>query len=546
MISSRTRHNRQYPAVLCLFLPVFLIASVSVQARILEDTTGTSLTQPDPDGPPLSIIIPASDTVSVTTARYRIAGNTDPQAQVFLNDKELTVYPSGAFVGLLDIPPGEYTAVIRAVDREGASRDQAFHFLRTLPASPPAATTEITRTQPDQDIRWPRVAEVQSRRAFLYAGSGTDRLGGARLGFLVKGVRLEVVGREGANYRVRLSDQLEAQIPARFTRLLPEETPLPRSLTGSISVTGHEEHDLVVLSLSERLPYLTRMRTDPALLEIDLFGAVSNTNWITHRETASGIQSVDWEQLASDHFRLRIRLNHEMHWGYYSGYGTGSALRILVRRPPVIRDESRPLQDKLIAIDAGHGGQSRGALGATGTMEKEVVLAISKKLKKILEDQGAAVFMTRETDVPLFMLTRSEMIVASGAHAMVSIHANSIGYASDPDAIRGTSSYYRHVAFQPLSAIVHSHMRKLSLDDFGVIGSFNFTLNALTEMPNTLVETAFISHPEDEMMLINPVYQQKMAEKIARGLADFFLKYGQSEPGTAQDLPLTGTAAATY
>lgn len=136
MISSRTRHNRRYPAILCLFLPVFLIASVSVQARIMEDTTGTSQTQPDPDGPPLSIIIPASDTVSVTTARYRIAGNTDPQAQVFLNDKELTVYPSGAFVGLLDIPPGEYTAVIRAVDREGASRDQAFHFLRTLPAPP--------------------------------------------------------------------------------------------------------------------------------------------------------------------------------------------------------------------------------------------------------------------------------------------------------------------------------------------------------------------------------------------------------------------------
>ncbi len=489
-----------------------------------------------PDGPqkndagetvPLAIVVPGSDTTSTTFSRHRIAANTNPENRAFINGKEIRVYPSGAFVGLVDLSSGENTAVIRVQTSDGQSRSKQLIFHRQDPDRTPAPEPALEDEEEYPEQQYPGVVEIHARRAFLNSGSGTDRLGGARLGYLERGVRLDVIGREGSHYRVRLSDNFEGWLPVRFADLLPEGTPPPHSLTGSATVTGTDEYDMITLSLGQRLPYISYMRTHPNIIEVDIFGADSNTNWITHHSSAEGIRSVNWEQIGTSHFRLFIHLEHDMHWGYHIGYGVGSSLRIQVQRPPRISSVKRPLEGVRIAVDAGHGGTNRGALGATGAMEKDIVLEISQKLRSRLEAEGARVFMTRDRDISVSMTERSEMIIASDAQVLVSIHANSIGSATNPDAIHGTSSYYRHDAFQSLARLIHNRMLELPLRDFGLIGSFNFTLNALTEMPNVLVETAFMSHPEDEMMLMNPEYQDRMAEKIVAGLTDFFLNYGR-------------------
>ena len=475
----------------------------------------------------LNIVVPGSDSTTVSLSRHRIAGNTDPVNRAFINGKEVTVYPSGAFVGLVDLDIGVNDAEIRVRTPEGDTRVRKLRFFRPDPddAAPEPETPEEAIRYPEN--RLPVVAEIHARRAFLNSGSGTDRLGGARLGFLERGVRLEIVGEHGSFYIARLADNMEAYLPMRFAELLPEGTPLPRSLTGSATATGTDAFDMVTLSLSQRLPYIARMRTHPNVIEVDIFGADSNTNWITHHQSAEGIRSVNWDQIGTNHFRLYIHLEHDMHWGYHIGYGVGSSLRVQVQRPPRLASMNRPLEGMSIAVDAGHGGNNRGALGATGAAEKDIVLDISQKLRDRLEQEGALVLMTRDRDVNVSMIERSEMVIASDAQILVSIHANSIGSATNPDAIRGTSSYYRHDAFQPLARMVHHRMLELPLGDFGLIGSFNFTLNALTEMPNVLVETAFMSHPEDEMKLLDPDFQDRMAEKIVDGLRDFFRKHGR-------------------
>jgi len=523
--------HSSYRQILSLLL--FALCSFALSSHHLADETGRG-THPHNTGRydiPLNIIIPDSDSTSVALSRHRIAANTHPENRAFINGKEVTVHPSGAFVGLVDLSVGETSAEIRVRTPEGDTRARQLHFYRPDPdaATPPPAAPKAIRYSEDQ---LPVVAQIHGRCAFLNSGSGTDRLGGARLGFLERGVRLDVVGEHGSFYIVRLSENLEAYLPMRFAELLPKGTPSPHSLTGSATVSGTDAFDMVTLTLGQRLPYIANMRTDPTVIEVDIFGADSNTNWITHLQSAEGIRSVSWDQVGTSHFRLYIHLEHDMHWGYHIGYGVGSSLRVQVQRPPRLASTHRPLEGMSIVVDAGHGGQNRGAIGATGAAEKDIVLDISQKLKHRLEQEGARVLMTRDRDTDVSMIQRSEMVIASDAHVLVSIHANSIGSATNPDAIRGTSSYYRHHAFQPLAHMVHHRMLELPLSDFGLIGSFNFTLNALTEMPNVLVETAFISHPEDEMKLLDPVFQDRMAEKIVDGLRDFFLKYGQS--GSAQ------------
>ena len=125
--------------------------------------------------------------------------------------------------------------------------------------------------------------------------------------------------------------------------------------------------------------------------------------------------------------------------------------------------------------------------------------------------------MTREADVSVDNGRRVLLLRKLNPDLLVSIHVNSSGSAS----VQGTSTYYRYVAFRPLSVALYEQMRQTGLKGFGNVGSFNFGLNGPTEFPNALVETAFVSNPDDEKRLTDPAFRQQMAESMVRGLSDF-------------------------
>ncbi len=371
----------------------------------------------------------------------------------------------------------------------------------------------------------PRVAEVIGRRPYLNAGLGADRLGGAKLGTLQSGIRLIVRGKVGDQYRVKLGDEMEAWLPADFAQLLPIETPFPHSLVGTVTVSGNDKEDVVTVSLNQRLPYLSQQSVNPQAVVVDIYGATSNTNWITQQFSGRGINSVIWNQVAADQYRLTITLKYQQHWGYDISYDNSSAMRIVIRRPPVISSPDSALFGLKIALDAGHGGDNNGAIGSTGVKEKDITFSVIHHLDSLLKSKGAMVVLTRASDVAVPMSSRTENIISSGAYILVSVHANSIGNNSDPELTKGTSAYYRHIGFQPLANIMYGKMLELGLDQFGLVGSFNFTLNAPTQLPNVLVETAFMSNPEDEMLLLDDNFRIRIAAQIVKGLQEFVTLY---------------------
>jgi N-acetylmuramoyl-L-alanine amidase len=372
----------------------------------------------------------------------------------------------------------------------------------------------------------PRVAELTGKRPFLNAGLGSDRLGGAKLGFLFEGVRVVVTGKVGSQYRVKLSDGMEGWLPQEQAILLPVETPLPRTLTGSISVSGTDTEDIVRVSLGQRLPYTSEQLLNPAALTVTIYGATSNTNWITHQLSSQGIEMVKCTQIGADRYLLTIPLKYQQHWGYDIGY-EGNSMRIRIRRPPVLADSLKPLSSVKIAIDAGHGIGSEGAKGSTGSVEKDITLALAKELNAQLNAAGVSTTMTRDTDSNVFMNDRFDKVLAAGAHILVSIHCNSIGESSDPEQVKGTSTYYRYPGFKSLADIMYAKMLELGLAQWGVTGNFNFSLSGPTQFPNVLVEVAFMSHPEDEMFLLDSEFRKKVAAKIVSGLEEFVKKYGK-------------------
>ena len=365
----------------------------------------------------------------------------------------------------------------------------------------------------------PRVAEITGKRPYLNAGLGEDRLGGSKLGFLQEGIHVEINGKVGGQYRVKLSPTMEAWLPEDFAKLLPADTPLPRALAGAISAASNGPEDIVLLTLSEKLPYSSEQLVNPNALAVDVYGATSNTNWISQSRYVKGIGSITWKQVATYQYRIILELLHP-HWGYDIDY-VGNSLRIKIRRPPVIDSPDSVLSGLVIAVDAGHGGENRGAIGATGVLEKDMTISMARHVETILTSKGAHVVLTRtENDVPA-MSERVDKIIRSNARLLVSIHCNSAGDASDPLTLRGVSAYYRYIGFKPLADIMYDKMLAIGLRPFGEVGSFNFTLNSLTQLPNVLVETAFLSNPEDEMLLLDDGFRNKVAEQIVKGLVEF-------------------------
>jgi N-acetylmuramoyl-L-alanine amidase len=159
------------------------------------------------------------------------------------------------------------------------------------------------------------VGIARGERPYLNYGLGEDRLGGAKLSFINAGIRLTLTGKTGDQYRVALAENQEAWIPEQQMEVQPKGTPPPFSLTGSWSVYGEKNYDYVTIALSDKLPYASFVEGNPARIFVDLYGAVSNSNWITQHLTAREILNVSYRQVEKNVLRITVELKHRQVWG---------------------------------------------------------------------------------------------------------------------------------------------------------------------------------------------------------------------------------------
>jgi N-acetylmuramoyl-L-alanine amidase len=348
---------------------------------------------------------------------------------------------------------------------------------------------------------------------YLEYGLGDDRLGGAKMTYLDTSVVIKVIDSTKDDYKVQLSKNHIAYLPKTNFKKDTAIKISPYYLTGSLLESGDEKYDYLSITLDERLPYRSIQQINPSKIVIDIFGATTNTNWITQRSSVKEIKNVYNEQPEDDVFRVIIELNHAQHWGY-SIYYQEKKLVIKVKRQPEYLD----LRKMKIAIDAGHGGDNNGAEGITTRIaEKKYTLLIANEVKKALLADSATVFMTRDKDVSLSMAERIEMLKQEDPDFLISIHLNS----SAKDSIRGVSTYYRYIGFRPLTQYILKSMLELGLKEFGNVGNFNFTLSGPTDYPNCLLEVAFLSNKEDEQLILDPEFHKAIATQVVCGIQEW-------------------------
>ncbi len=437
--------------------------------------------------------------------RLRMTVKTMPGAVVKLeNGFELKEIPVKDSTGVAGIHKGEY---IVAEEDELFTNDPKILKL-TVQLNEQDQIEATTRNK--YAMMQPVLLETQGLLPYLLVGLGEDRLGGIKIGYLDSLVKLYAVSKVGDKYCVRLSKHRQAYIEEEHVRIAATPLYTPSVITGNMRVWGDSANDYVSLQVGERLPYQSFQLVNPSRIVVDVFGATANTNWITQMTSASEIKNVTYEQTEDDIFRITIELKHQQHWGY-AIYYNGNTLVVRVKHQP----SSLLLKDLIIGVDAGHGGDNKGAFGITGVMEKDLTLVLAKLLKQLLEAEGATVIMSRTKDTSFDNHDRYNFFKAANPDLLVSIHLNS---SADPIRTKGVSTYYKHIGYRSLTLSVLKQMTGMGLTEYGNVGNFNFLLNGFTEFPNVLVETLFISHPEDEANVLNPDYQRKLAEQILAGI----------------------------
>ena len=223
---------------------------------------------------------------------------------------------------------------------------------------------------------------------------------------------------------------------------------------------------------------------------------------------------------------------------------------------------------RVIVVDPGHGGKDVGALGISGTHEADIALALARRVAKQLERRlDAEVVLTRTDDTFISLSERAAIANALDADLFISIHANAataptvwgietyyLDAASDAGAARvarrenavassqgpvnsivsdllvtGTNRLSRELAIGIQQEVVGGLTEVYGPDqirDLGVKAAL-FAVLVSTRMPSVLFEAAFLTHPDDEMRLRHPLYQQTTAEAIAEAVEIWFDSRGR-------------------
>ncbi len=309
-------------------------------------------------------------------------------------------------------------------------------------------------------------------------------------------------------------------------------------------------------------------------LYLDLYGGRIDSS-ILYSEYSEGlIARIIPRQISNELAQLSFRLREEI---IEKQIYLDNPLEILISlrtQKDLSQDISKSLEtekkkwriDKIV-IDPGHGGRDSGAIGPNNTYEKNVVLAVSQLLKQVIEEQtNIEVLMTRKDDRFIGLKKRTDFANENQAKLFISIHANS----NRSRWVRGVSTYFlgpenteeaREVAWLENSVIKYENGSK-----YADLSAENFILSAMAQniynaesqdlavmaqqeiikesnfqdagvrqagfhvllgasMPNILIEIGFISNPEEEKLLKEKSYQQKIATGIFNCIKRFKEKY---------------------
>ncbi len=182
----------------------------------------------------------------------------------------------------------------------------------------------------------------------------------------------------------------------------------------------------------------------------------------------------------------------------------------------VLEPKEREPGTKLVVLDAGHGGGDQGTSGGE-VLEKDINLAVVKKLAELLQDEETTVIFTREDDTKIGLEERAAFANENEADLFVSLHCN---YCEDDAGVQGLECYYREDSAEGeklANLVVQAVEEEEQIVNRGT-RTANFRVLCRTQMPAVLVEMGYLSNADERGKMAEEKYQEMVAGRIAEGV----------------------------
>ena len=201
-----------------------------------------------------------------------------------------------------------------------------------------------------------------------------------------------------------------------------------------------------------------------------------------------------------------------------------------------VQTVSLPISDKIVVIDAGHGVPDEGAQSSKGTTEAQTNLVIALKLQNLLEQSGCTVILTRSDENAIYDIDsktlkqkkisdiHNRVKIGNESHAdiFVSIHLNKIPQSQ----YDGWQTFYNKESSdgKKLAVAIQNALNEaIQKENNRTAKSIeNIYIIKHVEIPTTIVECGFLSNPEEEKMLLDDEYQNRLAWGIYNGIINYF------------------------
>jgi N-acetylmuramoyl-L-alanine amidase len=400
-----------------------------------------------------------------------------------INSQEVQLSKTGLFFFPVTLNEGENQFII-----ENGAQTETYKIIRKTSPAKVAKEPEMI------DYEEPFEASVNRDGAPLR--STPYDFGINRLQHFSKGIPLLVVGEFGDFYKVQLArDDYAWILKTDVQKSLISTFDKPAKIE-NFEYSEDENSRKFVIKLDKQVPYVL--------------------------SESSGLDFVLYNVIGYPENKYEFHINRMgKDFGYKTYYKDNDELVIGVKNYPKI-DKQEPLKGLKITLDAGHGGSELGSISGDKTPEKDINLEITLKLKKVLEDAGAKVFLTRDGDFDISLNERVRESQDRNSDIFISLHNNAF-----PDSLAysnksGTSAYYFYPQSRELAMKVQeSLLKKLSSNDDKVRRE-SFAVIRNTESLAILIELGYMIIPDDFEKLKDENYQQEIAKAIKQGLENFF------------------------
>ena len=425
------------------------------------------------------LVLPKEKKSIVNSNYVFFVGKANKSEIISINDEKVYIAPNGAFAHSIKLKDGENRILVKS-----NFSTQVYKFYKDK--------TE-KYVGPELIDLVPRIYLVKKDNTPLR--STPVDYGMNRISHLFEDTCLIINGQKGDFYRVLLSKNKEAWI-AKSAVIASNKDIKPEFV--SMDSDAYKNASKHKIQFTEKLPY-------------------------TIEETDNEIFFRVYNPIVSENSIYTMNIKKPRKYKYETISFEGEYI-FKVKELPI--SNNNLLEGLIITIDAGHGGNEKGAIGCLGDMEKDINLKVANELYEILSQKGANVIMTRECDGFISLEDRIKIAQKNGTDIFISIHHNSIpDIKMDIHKNKGTSVYYYNSNSKELAKYIEENVSDNINTRKDGVKSASFAVIRPTDYVGVLVEVAYMTNPIDSVIYT----KEDFPSKAAKGIADGIMKFVQAE-----------------